>query len=714
MNANIQKHKVTAEHLEKDAMIYLRISDPQSVRNNPENVERHRSLQQLPINYGWSPSRLVLIEHDLGRSGRFVEGRAGFTWMCKRVVGKGVGALFCMEAARLARCNLDFAELVKYCRYTNTLIIDPKGVYDLKDPNDRLNLGFQGLAGEVEVATIRERSLAQRIFLAKEGKLRLQLPTGFIYSPAKKVILDPDESIRKLINLFFAMFEELASLHAVVRYFREQKISFPTRLIGGPKHGEVVWGPLTESRAQLIIKNPRYAGIFAYGRRETVTEAEAGEKPSLNTHKVPVRREDWKVNIEGAHDGYITPDRYLKNLEIVESNQTYRPKERKGVHPFGSALLQGIAVCGNCGQKMRVDYPKAYGTARYLCVDEDGHRRKVASGCHRFHAFPRAGVAVDDVVQRALLEAINPAQIALSIASLEQFEKQELNLHCIWDTRIRAAEAGASKKRKAFDAVNPENRYVKADLERELNEALAEVERLRLGREEVATSKLRELTSEQKQAILSLARDFPHLWNAETTTQDERKSLLRKLIEEVRLSKVDGSVHITICWTTKAITPITINLCDLEKPNYRKTDSAIIEKIRELAPDHTDSEVAKLLNTAGLVSKRGRPFTRRIVAKLRREYGVAMGCTERLRDTSEAALNKPRGDGRVPLTIAAKKLNVSCALASEWCRKGILDAIRVNPKSSWWVLLTPEHVERLRKPDGYYHRPRPRSEGSKT
>lgn len=706
MNAIIMKDKVRPEQLTKLALIYLRLSSPVSVRTNPDNVARHYDLKQLALDYGWQPTNIVIVEQDLGRTGEFMEGRSGFKWALQEVAKGTVGAIFCMEAPRLARCDSDFAFLVKCCRYTNTLIIDPGAAYHPNDHNDRILLSFKGTMSETELELIRTRISQQRLYLARQGKLHLPLPTGFIYGPNKEVIPDPDPDIKKTFEIFFKTFEECGSASALVREFAKKNVLFPTRITVGLRKGKVDWKPLTRVRALDVLHNSIYAGDFVYGRTKITVEPELGDTPKFKKRQVQLKYEDWGVVIEGRHQGYITKERFLWNLEQLSKKCTHETTHETYGKLEDAPLLQGVAVCGKCKLKMHVRRDPKSRRHRYTCMDRKTYRQTI--GCHSLIATSAAGVSVDEAVARVLLEAMEPTQLQLSIKSLEQFEERERDIQRVWEQRIKGAQEEADKTRKDWEQASEKNYLVKETLEREWNDKLLKVQSLKRAQEEQPQPKLLNLTPDKEQSIKELAQDFPATWNAHTTTPAERRTLLRHLIEEVALLKLEHTIQVTIRWRTKALTVINLDLQQVWTYDFLRVDPSAINEIRKLAPTHADREIAQLLNEAGLRGKRNSQFNYFTVRQIRDRYDIPTGCPTRVPKEQQ---DQPRGDGRYTTLGVAKKLNVSRSTVQNLCNDGTLDVIRSGQKNrDMWIKLTPEDVQRLSRPEGAYHLPRVKSQ----
>jgi DNA invertase Pin-like site-specific DNA recombinase len=685
MLARLTTHKIRPDHLDRLAFIYVRQSSLAQVLQNTASTARQYDLTQRALGLGWPHERVVVIDQDLGQSGASATDRDGFQSLVSEVGLGHAGAVLCLEASRLARSCSDWYRLIEICALTDTLVIDEEGIYDPRQYNDRLLLGFKGTMSEAELHWMRNRLLGGKLEKAKKGQLRFRLPTGLVHEPNGQVILDPDEQVQAAVRLVFDLFDELGSARAVVKHFTDHQLLFPTRSWGGVRDGELGWKPLCQSRVRHILHNPTYAGVYVYGRTQTRSRTLPGEAPRVKGRTRQVKREDWPIVLRDAHPGYITWEQFLRNQQRLDDNRNFRPEDRRGATREGAALLQGIVLCGLCGRRMSVRYSQL-GIPRYVCGYARAHW--AAKTCQFI-----PGDGVDAALTRIFLEAMQPAQLEVSIAALDQIEARAQQIDRQWQLRLERAHYEAKLARRRFCAVEPENRLVARSLERDWNEKLAEIERLE--REYAALLKpTAYLTSpEERQRILALAQDLPTVWHSSTTTHAERKQLLRFLIKDVTLTKRETTIHIGIRWQTEALTTL-----EIPRPqrvfDAKRTDPAVIDRIRELALTHTDEQIAALLNQEEFTTGTGLPFTRLRVQRIRYDYEIPTSCPYRAADCPDGQ----RGDGRYSARAAAGLLNVGVSTIAAWCRSSRLDGIRATTRGYWWIKLTPEIIAELRKP----------------
>ncbi|WP_320043600.1 recombinase family protein [uncultured Desulfobacter sp.] len=389
--------KVTPRHLKRQAYCYVRQSTLKQVFQNTESTKRQYALRERAIALGWPIVQIVTVDSDLGETATSVADRQGFQKLMTEVSLGRVGLVMGLEVSRLARNNADWSRLLEICAITDTLILDEEGVYDPTDFNDRLLLNMKGTFSEVELHVLRSRLRGGILSKARRGELKTRLPTGFIYDHNDKIMIDPDQQVQKSIRLFFDIFQRTGAAFATVKAFAKDDVKFPCRIHLGPDKGQLKWQRLTSSRAQVILKNPRYAGAYYYGRQRSRKNVDG----STTYFKVP--RDEWRVLIKDAHPGYITWDQYEQNLRRLRQNAVaYNIADRKTSPREGPCLLQGLAICGKCGQRMTIRYKsqkKGKIDPVYLC---QRHRiKRWESSCQYI-----PGATIDEAISKLLLESI--------------------------------------------------------------------------------------------------------------------------------------------------------------------------------------------------------------------------------------------------------------------------------------------------------------------
>ena len=678
--------KIRPDHLDRPAFVYVRQSTFFQVRENTASAARQYDLKQRAQDLGWSPASITVIDQDQGLSGSSAVGRDGFQFLLAQVGLGRAGAVLSLEASRLARSCSDWYRLLEICALTDTLVIDEDGVYDPSQYADRLLLGILGAISEAELHWLRNRLLGGKLARAEQGELRMRPPAGLVFDTARRLVLDPDEEVQQAVRLLFGLFEQTGSALAVVKHFSDHCLLFPDRLWGKSHDGELLWKPLQHGRVLDVLHNPRYAGAFVYGRTQTRTLTLPQEAPRVKGRTRRVAIADWPIVRHHAHPGYISWEQFLRNQQCLDDNCTVSGNDRRGAVREGHALLQGLVLCGRCGRRMTVRYTSNGTTPSYEC--NQVHKQQGGPTCQ----FVR-GDGVDAAVACLFLNALQPAQLEVSLATLEQIEDQERQVERQWHLHLERARYEADLARRRFLAVEPENRLVARNLEKDWNEKLAAVEQLEREQASLPAGAAQRLSPEERQRILGLAEDLPALWHAPTTTPAEHKQLLRLLLKDVTLTKEASTIRVALRWQTGACQTLEVprppRSCDA-----RRTPAEVVTRVRVLAADHTDRQVAERLNAEGWKSGQGGTFTSNKVQWIRYIHGIPSSCPEGPAACSQAE----RGDGRCSAQAAAQVLNVDVSTIAAWCKSGRLDGIQSTAHGPWWILLTPEVITRLRKP----------------
>jgi DNA invertase Pin-like site-specific DNA recombinase len=678
--------KIRPDHLDRQAHVYVRQSTLFQVHENTASTARQYDLEQRALDLGWTKESITVIDQDQGCSGASAVGRDGFQFLIAQVGLGKVGAVLSLEASRLARSCGDWYRLLEICALTDTLVIDEDGIYDPSQYADRLLLGILGAMSEAELHWLRNRLLGGKLNRAEQGELRMRPPAGLLFDEARQMVLDPDEEVQQAVRLLFNLFEQTGSALAVVKHFSKHHLLFPDRLWGKVRHGELLWKPLQHGRVLAVLHNPRYAGAYVYGRTKTRTQTLPNEPPRVKGRTRRVEMADWPIVRHNAHPGYIDWEQFLRNQQRLDDNCTSRGNGRRGAVREGQALLQGLVLCGQCGRRMTVRYTRNGTTPSYEC--NQVHKQQGGRTCQ----FVR-GDGVDAAISRLFLEALQPAQLEVSLATLEQVENQARQVERQWQLRLERAGYEADLARRRFLAVDPENRLVARNLEKDWNEKLAVVEQLKREQAALPAWALPRLTAEERQRILDLAEDLPTLWHAATTTPTERKQLLRLLIKDVTLTKGTPTIAVAVRWQTETCTMLEVarprQSCDV-----RRTDSLAVDRIGVLAACHTDEQIADILNKEGFTPGLGGSFTASKIQWIRYKHKIASACPA----APSASASGQRGDGRYSVQSAAELLNINISTVVNWCKSGKLDGIQSMPHGPWWVRLTPEIIANLRKP----------------
>ena len=677
--------KLRDDHLKRQALIYIRQSTLTQVRDNTGSTTRQYNLAERAQKLGWPQDRITVIDQDQGRSGASSAGRDGFERLITEVSLGHAGAVFSLEASRLARSCSDWYRLLEICALSDVLVVDEDGLYDPGQYNDRLLLGFRGTMSEAELHWLRNRLFGGKLTKAERGELHFRPPTGYVFDPAGRWVLDPDEEIQQAIRLVFELFDQTGSALAVVKHLAQQKLRVPTRYWGGAHDGEVLWRAPAHGRVIAILHNPAYAGTYVYGRTKTRTQTLPGEAARIKGRTHQVKPGDWPIVLHQHHPAYISWEQFLRHQQRLDDNRTSREQDRRGAAREGNALLQGIVLCGCCGRRMGVRYLKG-NIPCYEC--NQLHKQRGGKHCQSLR-----GDGVDRAVTEALLQAMTPAQLEISLATFDALEVQAQQIDQQWQRRLERARYEADLARRRYLAVDPDNRLVNRTLEHDWNTKLEAVAALEQEYTALPGHRLRPLHDQERQNILALAQNLPKLWHAPTTTHTQRKQLLRLLVKDVALTSQAKLIQVAIRWQTNACSTV-----EVQRPprscEARRTAPTVVERIRTLAAIHTDAQIAETLNAEGLKPGASAAFTASKVGWIRFAYHINSACPQ----APGACLSGQRGDGRYSAKATAERLNVDVSTIADWCEAGRLDCVQTAPHGPRWIKLTPNVIAELRKP----------------
>ncbi len=614
------------------------------MREHTESTARQYALADEAVRLGWTRRQVEVIDSDLGISGRTADGRPGFKELVGRVCLGEIGAIFGLEISRLARSTADLSRLLELARLTDTLVIDPDGIYDLGNFNDRLLLGLKGTMSEAELHFLSGRLQGAKRAAAERGELRFPLPVGLIYDDEGMTVIDPDVEVQTAVAEVFSLFRSGGSAYKVVSGFKGRK--FPLRAYGGVWAGQLRWGRLTHSRVLCVLSNPSYAGTYVFGRYHSSRVVSPGGV--ISTKTVKLDRKDWPVVIYDHHQGYISWDDYLANQSRLAANTT-----NAGARPprEGLPLCQGIIFCGSCGRPMSTRYHRN-GQPAYECTT--AKRDHVSTSTCRSITT----TTLDDAVTEQLLAVLNPEEVALAIAVADEVSDRIGCQSRSLELAVERAHYEAQRAERAFSACEPENRLVARSLEQRWEArlvALSEAEAA-LG---VSKKAIPPLPS--RKDLEALTTDLEKLWHNPSTSPRDRKRLLRTLISDVTLLVEPdlSKARIGIRWHSGATDEIVVSRLPGVGEKCR-SDPAVIEMICDLGPTHSNAELAELLNDAGYTTGKGRSFDRDAVAYIRFAYNIA---------SSELC-----SDGELSVRELAYKLKVSGATIYDWITKGWLVA----------------------------------------
>jgi DNA invertase Pin-like site-specific DNA recombinase len=661
--------KITASHLARQAVVYLRQSSAAQVENNRESTDRQYGLAGKARDLGWQDDRITVIDEDLGLSGSGSVARSGFARLTAEVALGHVGIVLGLEVSRLARNNADWHRLIDLAGLSDTLIGDADGIYHPRLFNDRLLLGLKGTMSEAELHVLRARLNGGIRNKAARGELRRGLPVGFIWGDAEgEVRLHPDEAVVTAIRNVFARFAETGSARRVWLWFRSEGLSFPLQMHQG---AEIRWVAASYTAIHHVLTNPVYAGAYAYGKtRHEMTLDASGARKKRVRH---LPRSEWQVLIPDHHPGFIDWHTYEANQARIARNTRPGPHQTGGAVREGRALLQGLASCGHCGRRLRTHYRGRNASTGYHCPG------KILVEGRGVYCLNVGGVQIDDAVARAFIVALEPAKLAASLAAAEQIEADHEAMLKQWRLDVERASYEAGRAERRYRAVDPDNRLVARGLERDWEDRLSALEaaKAELARRERERPRL--LSPEERSRLLSLGPDLASVWHAPTTTARDRKELLRTLIEEVivTIERDQAAAHLTLRWKGGALSEIDLAL-PRSRPATIRTDEDTVALVRRLALHYPDAVIAGILNRQGRTTAYDHRFEAGRVGNLRRHWNIP--CFEPRDDAPDGEL----------LTIkkAAMALGVAPSTIHRLLNDGIIPGEQLTPGAPWRIRLT--------------------------
>lgn len=674
--------KVSHSHLNRRAVIYIRQSTLIQVLEHRESTQRQYDLAELAKKLGWDSAQVLILDEDLGKSGQSADNRSGFQRLVAEVSLGKVGAIFSLEVSRLARSSADWHRLLDLCALSDTLIFDDDGAYDPNDFNDRLVLGMKGTMSDAERHLMRLRLLGGRRHKANKGELGFPPPTGYVFD-GNTLVFDPDEQVQKAVHLLFARFRLDQSAGAVARYFQHHGLLFPARHAHKDGPAEIQWRKLTRIRVLCVLKSPIYAGAYAWGRRRERAVLQDGQP--RKRREILAARESWHTLRLDNHPGYISWPEYMSILQRLEENcPTQQGQPGHGAVRCGQALLQGLVLCGRCGRRMLVAY-RDKGKPVYECKPQEQIERR---------CWGTAAGRIDQIVASTFLDSMTPVELDLSLAVLKEVEQQTARLDEQWKLRLERARYEAARAERQYQAVEPENRIVARTLETRWNQKLQELLVVEREYEEARRVHKLDLTEQDKRTIRALSKDLPAVWNAGTTTDADRKQLLRLVIQDVVLVPIESpqrSTQIRILWKTGAVSEVCI-----ERPNKGesgRTSPEVISVIREqVAQGKSSLEIVDELNRRKLTNRLGHSYTRIAVNHIRFSHGIV---GYRPKGVPQHVTAERDEKGRYSIRGLCARYRVSHHRVRYWIERGLLHAEQDFPSAPFWFELTPEVEMRI-------------------
>ena len=652
--------KVKPNHIQRAAFVYIRQSSPTQVEYNRESTARQYALVENACQLGWAKEQVIVIDEDLGVTGSGFAERSGFARMTAEVALGHVGIVFGLEVSRVARNNADWYRLFDLCSITDTLVGDSDGIYHPALFNDRLVLGLKGIMAEAELHILRARLEGGIRNKAARGELRRGLPVGFVWGEQDgEVRFHPDESVVSTIRTVFSKFNELGSARKVWLWFHSEGLPFPNR-----QHmkGEIRWVTPTYTAIHAVLTNPVYAGAYTYGKSHRERYVDDQGRLRKRTRLQPMA--EWPVLLPEHHPGYIDWATFQANQARIDANVHPEPHQAGGAVREGAALLQGLATCGKCGRRLHTHYTGRNAAPGYHCAGKD-----IVSG-RGVYCLNVGGVQIDQAVVEAFLKALTPAALEATELAVQQSEANHDAALAQWRMAVERARYEAERAERQYRAVEPENRLVARGLETEWEKRLRDLAAAEAELERREKQRPRTLSDEERKKILALGAELHKVWTAPTTTDRDRKELLRTLLEEVivTVDRPELRGHLTLRWQGGTLTELDLSLPRM-KPHGLHTDEDTISLLRRLAVHYPDEVIAGILNRQGRRTASGERFTALHVGSLRRYRNIPR---------HERPAEPPAGDV-VPIRQAAKILGVYTSTIHRWLNDGFIAGEQVTP-----------------------------------
>jgi DNA invertase Pin-like site-specific DNA recombinase len=654
--------KITPDHLARGAFVYIRQSTTDQLVNNHESRRRQYGLAERARALGWTD--VTTIDDDLGRSGSGVS-RPGFERLLAAICEGRVGAVFAIEASRLARNGRDWHTLIEFCGLVGTVIVDEDGVYEPRHPNDRLLLGMKGTMSELELSLLRARSMEALKQKARRGELFFTVAVGYVKVGRDKIEMDPDLRVREAIRLVFARFAEMQSIRQVFLSLRADQIALPYIDPKSSGQPQLLWKPPVYATVNNLLTNPVYAGAYAFGRTGSRMTIENGRKRILRGRRK--HRSDWAVLLVDHHEGYLSWADYERNQRLIADNANGKGMMVRGAVRKGEALLAGLLRCGHCGRRLLVSYNGTKGDiGRYHC---DATRSNPAvAPCISFGAL-----RVDQAVGVEIVRLLQPLGVEAAVHAITDCEHQAGEKQRQLELALEQARFEAARARRQYDAVDPDNRLVAGELERRWNAALAAVDTLEKELEAVVRQRPAALNTEERHRLLQMGADLEAAWHHPAATAATRKRIIRAVLREVMARVEDDQIQLLLHWQGGDHTRLTV------KKNRRgqtrwTVEPETIDLIRACARLMPDKAIAGMLNRTGKRTGRLNGWTQSRVRGFRNAHGIAVYVDGEWAER-----------GEVTLTEAARVLDLSPMTVLRWIRAGILPAEQYCKGAPWVI-----------------------------
>jgi DNA invertase Pin-like site-specific DNA recombinase len=686
-NATLRSDKITDGHLQRLAIVYVRQSTQQQVLEHRESTARQYALADRAVALGWPAAAVEVIDEDQGHSGSSAEGRSGFQRLLATVSSDRVGLILGLEMSRLARSCKDWHALLELCAIYRTLLGDADGLYDPSQYNDRLLLGLKGTMSEAELHILKSRLQQGMWNKAERGEVLNHAPIGYVRTVAGDFVIDPDEQVQAVVRLIFAQFTRRGSVNGLLKWLVRNDVKVPIRPHFGVNRGGLEWRRPNRVTLLNMLHHPIYAGAYRWGHREVDPRKKVPGRPT--TGRTFHAHDECRVLIRERFPAYIAWEEFENNQHKLKDNSTL--VQARAAPRHGPSVLAGLMVCGRCGHRMLVGYTNtsATKTLRYSC-----QREAIDYGGEVCQSL--SGAVLESFIGERLLQAVSPASLELSLAASADIEQERKQLDEHWQQRLTRARYEVEQARRQYAAVDPNHRLVARELERRWDEALRAAEQLQADYVHFQRECPTQLSTQEREQILALARDLPGLWHTDTTTPEDRQTIARLLLEQVTVT-VEGNtdrVDVELRWAGGFVSRHTL-FRPVQTYEQLSNYDELVRRIDTLhAERKTLSEIAATLNAEGFhPPKRSPRFTKGILSCFLREHGVRTGALPRS-VTNEHHLQA----NEWWLADLAAELSMPIATLHRWQRVGWVTSRKVTTVGGRWAIYADaDELLRLRR-----------------
>ena len=673
--------KITPDHLARGAFIYVRQSTVDQLLNNHESRLRQYGLADRARALGWTD--VTVIDDDLGRSGSGVS-RPGFERLLAAICEGRVGAVFAIEASRLARNGRDWHTLIEFCGLVGTVIVDEDGTYEPRHPNDRLLLGMKGTMSELELSLLRARSMEALKQKARRGELFFTVAVGYVKAGRDKIVMDPNLRVREAIGLVFTRFAEMQSIRQVFLSLRADQISLPYADTKSSGQYQLLWKLPVYTTGEQSSHQPVYAGAYAFGRTGSRVMIENGRKRVLRGYRKD--RADWAVLLVDHHEGYLSWPEYERNQRLIADNANGKGMMVRGAVRRGEALLAGLLRCGHCGRRLLVSYNGTNGdVGRYNC---DATRSSPgAASCISFGAL-----RVDEAVGGEIVRLLQPLGVEAAVQAITECEQQSGEKQRQLELALEQARYEAARARRQYDTVDPDNRLVAGELERRWNAALAAVRALEEELEALLRQRPAALSAEERQRLLQMGADLQAAWHHPAATAATRKRIIRVVLREVVARIEDDQIQLLLHWQGGDHTRLAVRKNRRGQTRWR-VEAETADLIRECARLMPDKAIAGLLNRIGKRTGRLNGWTQSRVRSFRNTHAIAVYVDGERAERGEIALREAAEMLNLSALTTLRKIHAGVIPATQYCKgapwvikrrdiEDLVDCIKTNSKGS--------------------------------